>query len=51
MPEVILVSFVVIAYNEAAHIERTVASIDQLEGLSKYEIIVVDDGSRTALRR
>ena len=46
MPEVILVSFVVIAYNEAVHIERTLASIDQLEGLSEHEIIVVDDGSR-----
>jgi GT2 family glycosyltransferase len=41
-----LVSFVVIAYNEAGNIARTLASINTLEGLGKYEVIVVDDGSR-----
>jgi GT2 family glycosyltransferase len=41
-----LVSFVVIAYNEADNIARTLASIAALKGLSKYEVIVVDDGSR-----
>lgn len=46
MPENGLVSFVVIAYNEAGNIARTLASINILEGLSKYEVIVVDDGSR-----
>jgi len=46
MPDNEFVSFVVIAYNEAANITRTLTSIDSLEGLSKYEVIVVDDGSR-----
>jgi hypothetical protein len=41
-----LVSFVVIAYNEAANITRTLAAITDLEGLGEHEIIVVDDGSR-----
>jgi GT2 family glycosyltransferase len=40
------VSFVVIAYNEAANIGCTLAAITELEGLGEYEIIVVDDGSR-----
>lgn len=40
------VSFVVIAYNEAGNIARTLASIDALEGLGRYEVVVVDDGSR-----
>jgi glycosyltransferase involved in cell wall biosynthesis len=40
------VSFVVIAYNEARNIARTVASINSLEDLDSYEIVVVDDGSR-----
>jgi GT2 family glycosyltransferase len=39
-------SFVVIAYNEAANIARTLAAITELEGLSEHEILVVDDGSR-----
>jgi GT2 family glycosyltransferase len=46
MSESCLVSFVVIAYNEAGNIARTLASINTLEGLSKYEVIVIDDGSR-----
>jgi len=40
-----LVSFVVIAYNEAASIAATVAAITALDGLGKHEVIVVDDGS------
>jgi hypothetical protein len=40
------VSFVVIAYNEAANIARTLAAITGLEGLNEHEVIVVDDGSR-----
>jgi glycosyltransferase involved in cell wall biosynthesis len=39
------VSFVVIAYNEAANIAATIAAITALDGLSKHEVIVVDDGS------
>jgi glycosyltransferase involved in cell wall biosynthesis len=42
------VSFVVIAYNEAANIARTLAAIAGLEGLGEYEIIVVNDGSNDA---
>ena len=40
------VSFVVIAYNEAPNIARTLAAITGLEGLTEHEVIVVDDGSR-----
>jgi GT2 family glycosyltransferase len=40
-----LVSFVIIAYNEAANISHAIAAITQLEDLGEYEIIVVDDGS------
>jgi glycosyltransferase involved in cell wall biosynthesis len=40
------VSFVVIAYNEAANISRTLGAIVALDGLDDYEIIVVNDGSR-----
>jgi glycosyltransferase involved in cell wall biosynthesis len=40
------VSFVVIAYNEAANISRTLAAITALETLGKHEVIVVNDGSR-----
>lgn len=46
MPQETSVSFVVIAYNEAANIARTLAAITELEGLGEHEIIVVDDGSR-----
>ena len=45
MPEDSLVSFVVIAYNEAENIARTIISITALAGLGKHEVIVVDDGS------
>ncbi|MGP7996199.1 MAG: glycosyltransferase family 2 protein [Streptosporangiaceae bacterium] len=41
-----LISFVVIAYNEAAGIGPTLDSIARLAGLGEYEIIVVNDGSR-----
>jgi GT2 family glycosyltransferase len=41
-----LISFVIIAYNEAANIGRTLNSIVSLDGLERYEIIVVNDGSR-----
>ena len=40
------VSFVVIAYNEAENISRTLDAITGLSGLGKYEVIVVNDGSR-----
>jgi Glycosyl transferase family 2 len=40
------VSFVVIAYNEAANIAGTLGTIVALEGLDDYEIVVVNDGSR-----
>ncbi len=41
-----MISFVVIAYNEAATIGPALASISQLAGLGAHEIIVVNDGSR-----
>jgi glycosyltransferase involved in cell wall biosynthesis len=46
VPEEAFVSFVVIAYNEAANITRALASITDLEDLGDHEVIVVDDGSR-----
>lgn len=46
MPDGAIVSFVVIAYNEAANIARTLATITALKGLGEHEIIVVNDGSR-----
>jgi GT2 family glycosyltransferase len=46
VPEKALVSFVVIAYNEAHSVAQTLAAITQLEDLGQYEVIVVDDGSR-----
>jgi glycosyltransferase involved in cell wall biosynthesis len=46
VPENGLVSFVVIAYNEARNIARTLASINAQEELGRYEVVVVDDGSR-----
>src|ERR1035438_7160634 len=46
MPQATSVSFVVIAYNEAANIAHTMAAITDLEALGEYELIVVDDGSR-----
>ena len=39
-------SFVVIAYNEAGNIGRTLDAITSLSGLGDYEIVVVNDGSR-----
>ena len=42
----VFVSFVVIAYNEAKNIGRTLDSITSLIGLDGYEVIVVNDGSR-----
>lgn len=48
MPEEDYVSFVVIAYNEAATIAATIGAITALDGLGKHEVIVVDDGSRDA---
>jgi hypothetical protein len=46
MPQATSVSFIVIAYNEAANIARTLAAITELEGLGDHEVVVVDDGSR-----
>jgi hypothetical protein len=45
---IIKVSFVVIAYNEARNIGRTLDAITALAGLERqsYEVIVVNDGSR-----
>ena len=40
------VSFVVIAYNEAKNIGRTLDAITSLSGLARHEVIVVNDGSR-----
>ena len=42
----IRVSFVIIAYNEAANIGRTLDAIGSLTGLREHEVIVVNDGSR-----
>ena len=39
------VSFVVIAYNEAANIGRTLSAIASLAGLGDYDVVVVNDGS------
>ena len=41
----IAVSLVVIAYNEAENIARTLNAIAAQDGLGRYEIIVVNDGS------
>jgi hypothetical protein len=46
VPGKVLVSFVVIAYNEAANIARTLTAINALDELGSHEVIVVDDGSR-----
>jgi hypothetical protein len=46
MPQGSLISFVVIAYNEAANIARALAAISALDGLGEHEVIVVDDSSR-----
>ena len=42
------VSFVVIAYNEAKNIGRTLGVIASLAGLADYEVVVVNDGSGDA---
>jgi hypothetical protein len=42
------VSFVVIAYNEAKNIGRTLSAIGALAGLADYEVVVVNDGSGDA---
>lgn len=42
----IAVSLVVIAYNEAGNIGRTLDAITALDGLDQYEVVVVNDGSR-----
>jgi Glycosyl transferase family 2 len=39
-------SFVIIAYNEAKNIGRTLDAIASLSGLGGYEVVVVNDGSR-----
>jgi len=51
VPEETFVSFVVIAYNEAANIARTLGAITALEYLGDHEVIVVDDGSRDGTGR
>ena len=45
MLDATFVSFVVIAYNEAENIGRTLDAITALDGLGRYEVIVVNDGS------
>lgn len=40
------VSFVIIAYNEAGNIGRTLDAVSALSGLDRYEVVVVNDGSR-----
>jgi len=42
------VSFVIIAYNEAGNIGRTLSAISSLDGLDNYEVVVVNDGSGDA---
>jgi hypothetical protein len=42
------VSFVIIAYNEAGNVGRTLAAIGSLAGLDDYEVVVVNDGSGDA---
>lgn len=45
MHDELMISFVIIAYNEADRIAQALRSIQELEALEDYEIIVVDDGS------
>jgi GT2 family glycosyltransferase len=45
VPEELFVTFVIIAYNEAANIARSVGAIAGLEDLGAHEIIVIDDAS------
>lgn len=44
-------SFIVIAYNEEKNIERTLSAIAKQDGLSDYEIVVVNDGSKDGTLR
>lgn len=44
----LVISFVVIAYNEQHHVCRCLEAIEAQDGLEKHEIIVVDDGSTDA---
>ena len=44
-PRMPQISFVVIAHNEGATIERALESVRRQDGLDDYEVIVVDDGS------
>ena len=46
-----LISFVVIAFNEAPNIGPTLASISGLTSLGRHEIIVVNDGSQDGTGR
>ena len=46
MSDVISVSFVVIAYNEADGIARALGAISALVGVGDHEVVVVNDGSR-----
>lgn len=41
----VMISFVVIAYNEAANIASALGAIMGLDELGEYEVVVVDDGS------
>jgi glycosyltransferase involved in cell wall biosynthesis len=43
-------SFIVITYNAAPTLERTLRSISAQAGMADYEILVVDDGSRDETR-
>lgn len=45
MSKELFVSFVIIAYNEAANIARSVEAITELKDLGAHEIIVIDDAS------
>jgi len=51
VPEEAFVSFIVIAYNEAANITRALAAITGLDDLGEHEVIVVNDGSRDSTAR
>ncbi len=51
MPDETFISFVIIAYNEESAIVGAIASIGELNGLGRYEVIVVDDGSRDKTAR
>jgi glycosyltransferase involved in cell wall biosynthesis len=46
VPDDVMISFVVIAYNEEANIGAALEAIMGLDELGDYEVVVVDDGSR-----